>query len=165
MMFPRVEITIDRDILDAVLDNAQNGPARFNKKLRIKLEGLQARTLTRLHEQPGQPHYPIRWTSDRQRRYVMAKLRRMGNIPYQRTGDFVAAWKTEFTTTADGGLFAVVNTAKTDKGQPLEQYVTGDRQQGFHRDTGWYQSQDVLADVLVEAEDDMINLWWETMRL
>lgn len=63
------------------------------------------------------------------------------------------------------GLFTVRNTARTDRGEFLEQYVTGDRQQGFHYDTGWYQSQDILADGLVEAEDEMINLWYETLKL
>lgn len=164
-MFPRTDITIDRDILDAVLDNAKTAPGRFNRQYQVFLGRLQTNVLTRLRQEPGQPKYPIRWTSERQRKYVMAKLRRMGQIPYQRTGGFVAAWQTSFTATQDGGLFSVTNTAKTDKGLPLEPFVTGDRQQGFHRDTGWYQSQDILADALVEAEDAAIQLWDETLRL
>jgi hypothetical protein len=164
-MIVRTQITIDRDVLDAVQENAKNGPQRYARELQNTLQGLRNRLLSRLHAQPNTPHYPIRWTSDRQRRYVMAKLRRMGNIPYQRTGAFVEAWVIDWNLDLYEGLFSVRNTARTDKGQPLEQYVTGDRQQGFHKDTGWYQSQDILADALVEAEDEMINLWAETMKL
>lgn len=164
-MIVKTEITVDRDIIDAVIENAKNGPQRYNRELQNTLQGLRNRLLSRLHEQPGKPRDPIRWTSDRQRWFVMAKLRRMGNLPYHRTGGFVEAWVVDWTFNNTGGLFSVRNTARTDKGQPLEQYVTGEKQQGFHHDTGWYQSQDILADGLVEAEDEMINLWWETMKL
>lgn len=39
------------------------------------------------------PTYPIRWDSDRQRRYVLAMLRARDDLPYQRTGELPAAWE------------------------------------------------------------------------
>jgi hypothetical protein len=162
-MFKQI-ITIDHDILDAVQENAKNGPQRYARELQNTLQGLRNRLLSRLHAQPDEAKHPIRWTSRRQQKHVMAKLRRENNLPYHRTGAFVEAWVIDWELGLEKGLFNVRNTARTDRGQPLEPFITGDKQQGFHFDTGWYQSQDILADAMVEAEDEMINLWWETLK-
>lgn len=39
--------------------------------------------------------YPVQWDSERQRRFVMWKLRKENNLPYRRTGKYVAAWTHE----------------------------------------------------------------------
>jgi hypothetical protein len=55
-----------------------------------------AEKIRRIMSRPGLGvRYPIRWDSERQRRYVMAKLRREGNLPYQRTGAHANAWETQ----------------------------------------------------------------------
>lgn len=39
--------------------------------------------------------YPVQWDSDKQRRYVMAKLRSEGNLPYRRTDGYINGWRME----------------------------------------------------------------------
>jgi hypothetical protein len=52
--------------------------------------------IRRIMARPGlQVRYPIRWDSPKQRRYVIAKLRREGNLPHQRTGAHANAWETQ----------------------------------------------------------------------
>ena len=44
--------------------------------------------------QPGRPVvYPINWDSEKQRRFVIAKLKAENNLPYKRTGSYVNSWK------------------------------------------------------------------------
>lgn len=51
--------------------------------------------IRRIMARPGLAvRYPIRWDSVKQKRYVIAKLRREGNLPYQRTGAHSNAWET-----------------------------------------------------------------------
>ena len=43
---------------------------------------------------PGKPIvYPVQWDSEKQRRYVIAKLREEGNLPYTRTDAYRNGWK------------------------------------------------------------------------
>jgi len=47
--------------------------------------------------QEGKPvTYPIQWDSERQRRFVMWKLRKEGNLPYRRTDRYRFSWREEF---------------------------------------------------------------------
>lgn len=39
--------------------------------------------------------YPINWDSQKQKRFVIAKLRRENNLPYQRSGAHSAGWFSE----------------------------------------------------------------------
>jgi hypothetical protein len=155
----KVEVTVDTDIFDALNDALLKSGDKLARQYGIELQKLRQRGLNALRQQPGKPRYPIRWTSERQRRYVMAKLRRMKQIPYVRTGQFVDSWRIEFGATSNGGIFEVFNPAKNSRGDFIEQYITGTRQQGFHQDTGWYQSQNIITDIMVDAEETLIELW------
>lgn len=106
---------------------------------------------------PGSPKYPLRWKSARQRRYVMAKLRREGNLPYQRTGQFQDAW--DFSLFGfDGGFEAIIgNTAKTDRGEPLATFIVGQHQQPFHADTGWPDANPQLDAIGQQLADDIVR--------
>lgn len=43
--------------------------------------------------EPGSPvTYPIQWDSEKQRRFVMAKLKKDNDLPYTRKGDYVQGW-------------------------------------------------------------------------
>jgi hypothetical protein len=74
---------------------------------------------------------PIQWTSDKQRKYVMAMLRETNNLPYKRTGEMVNSINFEY---GKGGGSDYV-TAETDS--PYAQFVVGQYQQKFHHNTGW----------------------------
>lgn len=53
-----------------------------------------AKTITDKMSVPGKPvTYPIKWDSEKQRRYVMAMLREQNDLPYTRKGGYVASWK------------------------------------------------------------------------
>lgn len=162
----KIDITVDRDVFDALTEQIQQAPGVLNRRFGQALNGIWQRAQTRLQTMPppSQPGTFARHATPRQRRYVMAKLRKTGNIPYQRTGAYVKAWKMGFDATEDGGLFSIYNDARNSRGDYIEQYITGIKQQGFHEETGWYQDQTILSNVLVDAEDTLIDLWYEVTK-
>lgn len=162
-MFKRVYIKVDPDFLKIVREHVVNAPREFERTYSNTVEALGEETIRKLSEEPGKPRYPIRWTSERQRKFVMAKLRRENNIPYKRTHAYSSAWMYQRRRTPSGGLFYVQNTALTDTGEPLEQYIQGDRQQGFHADTGWIRADTIIKEAAQEAELLLITAWEDVM--
>lgn len=150
----KAKVTIATDVLDAIDDAARQSPKLMHTAFRRATRRLRSRMLADLRKTPGRPHYPLRWKSEKQRRFVMAKLRAEGNLPYQRTGRLEASWYVEFEPDADGGLFVVGNEAS------YARYVVGDDAQPFHLDTGWVQGADVVSDYRVEAEEVLIQTWF-----
>jgi hypothetical protein len=161
----KAELKIDKTTFEQVTDAAINGPKRVFQQFGNVVASIGQRTINKLSDEPGKPRYPLRWTSEKQRNFVMALLRRKGQIPYVRTGKYAASWEWQSQSSQDGGLFVIENTAKTAKGESLEQYVQGINQQGFHRDTGWVRSEDILKDAAIEAELALAALWEEEMAL
>lgn len=97
------------------------------------------------------PTYPLRWKSDKQRKYVMAKLRSEGNLPYRRTGAFAKAWESEIK----GNSISIANTA-TEKGTFIAPFIIGSFQQPFHSDTGWQKrSEPIERRVIKPITDDI----------
>lgn len=106
------------------------------------------KTLRREPRQRTWPNdYPLEWESRRQQRYVMAKLRREGNLPYRRTHQFIHGWHVVATYT--NGLSSIAIFHDSD----IEQYVTGRRQQRFHTITGWSSAPDVIQVIVLDVED------------
>lgn len=103
---------------------------------------VEARTISVLRTPPApnsEADYPLRWKSQKQRRYVIAKLRREGNLPYRRTGALTEAWRVRTSRTVDGAVLEVVNAS----GKIID-YVAGEgklRQPMFPR---WYNYQRIL---------------------
>lgn len=100
----------------------------------------------------GSPKYPLRWKSQKQRKYVMAKLRKANNIPYRRTGRFENAWSGSVTPKQ----IVIAHTARGDKGQFTAPFIIGDKQQPFHKDTGWTKrtvkiEREIIAPIMVEV--------------
>jgi hypothetical protein len=150
----KAKVTVATDVLDAIDDAARQSPKLMQTAFRRATKRLRSRMLADLRKTPGRPHYPLRWKSDKQRRFVMAKLRAEGNLPYQRTGKLEAGWYVEFEPDASGGLFVVGNDAA------YARYVVGDDAQPFHLQTGWVQGADVVSDYRVEAEEVLIQTWF-----
>lgn len=153
-MFTTEIIRPSPDILDEVKRLARDLPRVFPQALKQELRGVQRQLLEALQEEPGRPKYPIRWASEKQRRFVMALLRRRGTLPYKRSGRFVRAWKVELVAEGFDGQLVVSN----DSG--IEQFITGVRQQPFHKDTGWYKSADVIETYRKKADDVLIDVWF-----
>lgn len=79
-------------------------------------------------QEPGLPiTYPVKWDSEKQRRYVMWLLRSTNNLPYQRTNYFVTQWK---QVTIRGG-YRVVNMWR--KAHYIVGDIHGEGQSRIHR--------------------------------
>jgi hypothetical protein len=57
---------------------------------RIYLRMLRIKT--RMSADAPKPHYPIEWDSEKQKKFVLAKLRKEGNLPYRRRGQTRRGW-------------------------------------------------------------------------
>lgn len=150
----KVKVTVDLDILDAIADTAQKSPKLMQTAYNRNTRRLRSRVVERLATEPDRPQYPIRWKSDKQRRFVMAKLREEGNLPYQRTHALSKGWKAAAEQDGEGGIMTVSNKS------PIAQYVQGDDAQPFHLDTGWSQVGNVISDARVEAEEVLVQTWY-----
>lgn len=72
------------------------------------------------------PTYPLRWASERQRRYVIAMLKAQGNLPYRRTNQMPRGWVIERTETG----YRIYNT--NDAAVHVYGNYEGARQQPMH---------------------------------
>lgn len=132
------------------------------------IRDIAAPLLRRLTETPPprDPLVPVRWTSLRQKRAVLAFLRKTGNLPYRRTGRMQQGWKVFYEPSRKSGEMGSVVIANYTRGERAHpagmvyywQFVVGrsadaSYQQGFHRDTGWYTLQ---AEVQL-ARSDMVD--------
>jgi hypothetical protein len=149
-----VVVTLPTDVFAAIDDQLQQTPVLMERAFNRASSRLRSRLLEQLREQPGAPKYPLRWTSQRQRRYVMAKLRAEGNLPYQRTGELAKAWHVEFASLDNGGAITIWNDAA------VERYVEGYDQQMMHADTGWPFAPQLIADFQELATDVIIETWY-----
>ena len=87
------------------------------------------------YKAPSKPNYPLRWKSDKQRKYVMARLRKEDNLPYQRTNKLVEMWDYSRKGQYQATIF---NDAKDPlTGRFYAPFVISTWQQPFHADTGW----------------------------
>ncbi len=149
-----IEVRLETDVLDAIRDAAVKAPGLMNTVYKRRVRKLRTRMLTRLRVEPGPPHYPIRWTSDKQRRFVMAKLRRENNLPYQRTHLLVNSYDVVLNSTEAGGILLVTND------DPSARFVVGDDQQGFHIDTGWQSTASVIVEFEEIAFNELVSDWY-----
>lgn len=134
----KADVRAALDVLSAIDEQLQKTPGLMQTAFKREVGRIRSQMLAELRVEPGKPKYPIRWTSSRQRRAVMAKLRKAGNLPYQRTHELSHGWRVDYTETADGGILTAGNET------PYASFVVGDDQQGFHKDTGWLKAPDIL---------------------
>lgn len=137
---------------------------------------IQTRVLTPmlsvLRIYPGrQLGMKMRWKSEKQRRYVLMKLRKEGNLPYRRTLALAKGWQSKAVIDARAGTLRIVteNTAKSEEGKPYQRFVTGDiglgtsqrsmsayakPMQPFHQDRGWQPAAPIIQTYYKKAEDE-----------
>lgn len=109
--------------------------------------------LNSLQQEPGAVKYTnngkLDWTSDRQRKFVMAMYREKGIDKYERTGKLAQGWMVKMVT--EGGVlrFVVENPAPQAKfvyGSMAKDVSAAKRfQQRFHQATGWQTVSPVVA--------------------
>jgi len=95
---------------------------------------LRSYTQQNLKEYPGSVRYPIRWTSEKQRRAFFATDGFGRGIGSGRTGEFRRGW--DVTVNRYQGEAAIVNRSDAAV------FIVGKWQQGFHADTGWLRLAD-----------------------
>lgn len=147
-------LLVDDDILDAFSEAARQSPRLTAIAYRRAIRPLASRMLEDLRRQPQAARKPFIWKSERQRRFVMAKLTEDNNLPYQRTGDLSAGWDVELDTTDDGGILQATNDVS------YTEFVQGDFAQPGHLATGWIQAAEVIAKYREAAEDVLIETWF-----
>lgn len=155
----RVQAQIDADVLQAWRAQLDKTPALMQEAQARVLRAYRQDILDQLQRQPGKPRYPLRWKSERQRRYVMAKLRRENNLPYRRTGQLAAGWRVVSNTRGNIGEIAILNSSA------YARYVQGDDAQPFHRDTGWPQFAPIFAVWEPRLQDAFITEYLELVTL
>jgi hypothetical protein len=150
-----LDVIIDDDVLEALQASLQKASdiTRFTIN-KVALPRIRNKARELLMQAPGAVKYPILWTSERQRRFVMAKLRRENNLPYRRTGKLLRGWKVASSPIDNGLGISVSNN------DPAARYVIGDRQQVFHALTGWYQVDDKVIVLSEYANNEAIEAWY-----
>lgn len=88
-MANRFLIRIHGEMVRQGLENLSAEIPQVGKK-RIYLRMLRMKT--RLNKPAPKPGYPIHWDSEKQKKFVLAMLRREHNLPYRRTGKTEQGW-------------------------------------------------------------------------
>ena len=150
----KYNITLDKDVLDVLRDKIKTAPKRVNFWLsRSLVQNSRKRTLRKLRNAPSpnsESDYPLVWRSERQRKFVMAKLRREG-LPYRRTNAMVEAWEIRGSISNGNATLEVVNDS------PQIDFVTGSgdvRQPMFKR---WYYWEDIILEEEKKLNDQAID--------
>ena len=148
-----VEVAFDTGGLETLQQAHRLLPDAVDRYARRELRPFVSQRVDRtLRREPVEPSIQaggklpyIRWTSERQRRAVMRKLRREKNIPYRRSHRYALGW--HVTGDYTNGLTSIAvwhDPYPGDGGEDVVQFIAGDRQQGFHQDTGWPNANEVL---------------------
>lgn len=157
----KANVYIEADVLVQLRQAVKATPKRMRTELGKIARGPSAqRLIGRLSREPGSPHYPLRWKSPKQRRAVMAMLRRRGNIPYTRTHALSRGWKVLLESSGQGeaGVFLVINTDRAAR------YVQGSDQQPYHIDTGWPAAEPIIREESAAFESDVIDVWYRVVQ-
>lgn len=149
-----VVVTVPVDVLESIHKNIAQAPTRLGVEVFRAQNIIGQRAMQELKQTPGAPHYPLRWTSERQRRAFFATNGFGRGIPTQRTGALQQGWDYTIDKFSDGGTFRIINDV------PYMRFVEGDDTQPFHLDTGWVQAAPILARYQEEAEAAVIAAWF-----
>lgn len=153
-------LQFDRKVFDEFSKQIAAAPTTMNiyaaTTIRKEVENYVVRNLVNVVI--PKPSYPLTWRSPKQRRYVMAKLRKEGNLPYRRKGDFQKRWKVTAIRDRSGSLVSVSNDSD------ITEFIAGssaDRQPMFPH---WYHYEDILLKAEDLATDMAINGWFDIVE-
>lgn len=153
------EVT-DPGLTDAYIELAEHAADFINTVTNRTVNDTADELLADFRQEPGPVKTPIAWTSDRQRRYVMA-AKRAGLIstPYVRTHAVSQGW--QITVIYAPGEMSRIELTNAAEAAP---FVVGLRQQQWHKNTGWLYApslaekwQAILTD---RIEIDLIKAWY-----
>lgn len=142
--------------LQRVIRNLSETQLRYQRGMIQQGERVAKRALAELKRVPGAPHYPIKFTTDKQRRAFFATKGFGRGIPASRSTPpaVTEAWGAAFIPTRDGGIVALTND------DPAMEFIQGARAQGWHQITGWTQVDDVEQAAFAEMQDVAIAEWF-----
>ena len=153
-----VEIT-NPGLIAAYADLLDHAPDVVNVRVNATVNRVRDALLAKFRTEPGAVVYPIKWTSDRQRKAFFASNGFGHGIPYTRSHDLVNAWHLVVVYQANR-----LTQIALSNDNPARQFVTGWRQQQFHAITGWYKDADLLdqadAELTDAIETDLIQSFY-----
>jgi hypothetical protein len=152
----KAAVLVDDDVVRATIETARSAGKLMVGQYRRAMQPVRRNLLGDLRAAPpplSDVNYPLRWKSERQRRYVMAKLRRENNLPYQRTGELVDGWEVTIRADPSEGALLVENDT------PHARYVQGDDAQPMHLDNGWPQAALLITEYDEIATNALIDAW------
>lgn len=174
-----VRIKVEADILDAYSELATVAPRLVADVMRIEWGRIAEQVKAELTKEPPRPHYPIKWKSEKQRRYVMMLLKATAHLPqparleamlagyidpvalrqnkfrpYDRSGTLTASWEVKAETTPKSGGIQMANYA------PYAVFVQGVWQQPFHAETPWVSEDQIITKYQPIAENVLIDQWY-----
>lgn len=158
-MVYRVNITSNaKDILSALEESAKTAPQRIQRAFAAESVSLQRQMLAELQVEPpsASSAYPLPWKSAKQRRFVMAKLRREGNLPYRRTHVLIKNWRVRVLLENKA---APVGEVVVENLTPYARFVIGDDAQPMFLKIGWKQGAPIIAKYRPLFEDRLIDVW------
>lgn len=151
------------DVMAAINDTALQSPGLMATAYTRATSRLRSRWRSALRVEPpaAKNYYKLPWASDAQRIAVIIKLKKQGNLPYERSGDLAQGWDVVIDSAEDGGSITATNDA------PESIYVYGDedtlRQPMFDEHVGgipWLDPVEVNNTYLDEAEEVLIQTWF-----
>ena len=155
----------DSDVVDAMQDALKAAPKTMQTFIQ---KSLPHGAVAELQRNPSSPRYPLKWRSEKQRRFVMAKLRMANNIPYRRTDKLRGGWKLVTVISRDAITVALDNDV------PYAGFVTGGivsagvnatlftvRQPMFPQ---WPDAREVWARHTATFEDQLIQAWFDILE-
>jgi hypothetical protein len=148
-----ISITVNDAPLTAIVENTATAARRMAVAFKRDLAPVGERMRAVLIDEPPVWKGKRRWKSDAQRKAVMAKLRKAGNLPYQRTHRLVKSWRIVLTADETGGVFGATNAT------PYARYVQGLDQQPMHLDSGWARIDTTAEAYRQPALDATAGAW------
>jgi hypothetical protein len=151
------KLSYDAAALNDISQQARATPRLMATATKRRLPRLKARIFPIVRVEPGRPVYPLVWASAKQRRYVMMKLRRDNNLPYQRTHRHINAYDLKVDTTDTNGVFTLTNS------NPAFDFISGSRQQLFHKRTGWLEIDSTVNEINAIITEDLRQTWFSVV--
>lgn len=145
------------DVIDELNERAKSAPSRVSRAFAFELRRLEPELLALVSTEPptADNYYPLPWKSKKQQRFVMAKLRREGNLPYKRTHKLIKSWRVVFKPTQD----QVVGDITLENIDPKARFVVGDDTQPMFLKIPWVQGATAVSQMRPIVEDRLIDLW------
>lgn len=162
----RTNVTRDTDLLARIGEAAETLPDAIHQWTHREVRPYVSQQVQRrFRQEPGAVHYPIEWTSEKQRMAFFATDGFGHGIPYRRTGELVKDWHVRADYRNGLTSIAVYNDA------PAAEYVYGNEQgqhqQQFHRNTGWPRFVDEIQAIMLNTdqfiEDGLGSVWTQAM--